>query len=256
MENTQAKHYEQLKIEPWEIMEKDFTHEEFVGYLKGNILKYTLRKKEQDITDAKKIKHYAEKLIEVLTEGALKEDLIDPEVQSFIEDYEKDVKEAIRNVYRFKVGDRVLVNDYTYTNKRASVVQLDKREKNNYIVQFDNEEYGWKDKENVVAEHNKLPNKGGFWYINGEYLTPLEELETNKWYDARKFELDKLEKLLPVGTLIEVLVYRDADRSEVEPTKGTKTSQGTVKSINTGEVYIAEWGSWNYWFKILEYPKE
>lgn len=64
--NTNAKHYEELNIQPWEIMEKNFTTEEFVAYLKGNIIKYTLRDKGQALTDAEKIKHYSEKLIEVL----------------------------------------------------------------------------------------------------------------------------------------------------------------------------------------------
>lgn len=64
--NTNSKHYEKLNIQPWEIMERNFTTEEFVAYLKGNIIKYTLRDKGQALTDAQKIKHYAEKLIEVL----------------------------------------------------------------------------------------------------------------------------------------------------------------------------------------------
>lgn len=64
--NTNSKHYEELKVQPWEIMEQNFTNEEFVAYLKGNIIKYTLRDKGQALTDAQKIKHYAEKLIEVL----------------------------------------------------------------------------------------------------------------------------------------------------------------------------------------------
>lgn len=64
--NTNSKHYEELKIQPWDIMEQNFTNEEFVAYLKGNIIKYTLRDKGQALTDAQKIKHYAEKLIEVL----------------------------------------------------------------------------------------------------------------------------------------------------------------------------------------------
>lgn len=32
--NTNSKHYEILAIEPWEIMERNFTTEEFVAYLK------------------------------------------------------------------------------------------------------------------------------------------------------------------------------------------------------------------------------
>lgn len=76
--NTNSKHYEELNIQPWEIMERNFTTEEFVAYLKGNIIKYTLRSKGQDLSDAEKIKHYAEKLIEVLekkeTDEFLKEE--------------------------------------------------------------------------------------------------------------------------------------------------------------------------------------
>lgn len=60
------KQYTCLNIEPWEIMEADFTQEEFIGFLKGNILKYLLRRKGTDVQDAEKIEHYAKKLQEVL----------------------------------------------------------------------------------------------------------------------------------------------------------------------------------------------
>lgn len=55
-------HYRTLEIEPFEIIEKDFTPEEQRGYYKGNILKYTLRDKGQNQEDAVKIQVYAEKL--------------------------------------------------------------------------------------------------------------------------------------------------------------------------------------------------
>lgn len=61
-----SKQYECLKIEPWCIMESDFTKEEFIGFLKGNIIKYCLRKKGSDLQDFEKIEHYAKKLQEVL----------------------------------------------------------------------------------------------------------------------------------------------------------------------------------------------
>lgn len=60
------KQYTQLDIEPWDIMQADFTREEFIGFLKGNILKYLLRKKGSDLQDFEKIEHYAKKLQEVL----------------------------------------------------------------------------------------------------------------------------------------------------------------------------------------------
>lgn len=60
-----SEHYSTLEIEPFEIIEKDFTLEEQRGYYKGNILKYTLRDKKQNQEDAVKIQVYAEKLQEL-----------------------------------------------------------------------------------------------------------------------------------------------------------------------------------------------
>lgn len=60
------KQYTTLDIEPWDIMKADFTREEFIGFLKGNIIKYCLRKKGSDLQDFEKIEHYARKLQEVL----------------------------------------------------------------------------------------------------------------------------------------------------------------------------------------------
>ena len=47
-------------------MEKDFTREEFIGFLKGNCLKYLLRQKGTNLQDFEKIEHYSKKLQEVL----------------------------------------------------------------------------------------------------------------------------------------------------------------------------------------------
>lgn len=58
--------YTCLGIEPWTIMEKNFTREEFIGFCKCCILKYVLRRKGCDIQDAEKIEHYARKLQELL----------------------------------------------------------------------------------------------------------------------------------------------------------------------------------------------
>lgn len=66
IETKNNKQYTQLGIEPWDIMQSDFTREEFIGFLKGNIIKYCLRKKGSDLQDFEKIEHYARKLQEVL----------------------------------------------------------------------------------------------------------------------------------------------------------------------------------------------
>tara|TARA_R110000744_G_scaffold54493_7_gene115683 strand:- start:254 stop:409 length:156 start_codon:yes stop_codon:yes gene_type:complete len=47
-------------------MEAVLTHDEFVGFLKGNIIKYSLRAGRKEGTDdAGKAKHYMQKLEEV-----------------------------------------------------------------------------------------------------------------------------------------------------------------------------------------------
>jgi len=59
-------HYQKLKIQPWDYMEATFTHEEFRGFLRGNIIKYLSRYKSNPLEDLKKAHHYLTKLIEVM----------------------------------------------------------------------------------------------------------------------------------------------------------------------------------------------
>lgn len=59
-------HYKDMAIQPWAIMEEVLTHEEFVGFLKGNVIKYSLRAgRKEGSDDAAKAKHYMQKLKEV-----------------------------------------------------------------------------------------------------------------------------------------------------------------------------------------------
>jgi hypothetical protein len=59
-------HYKDMGMQPWEVMEAVLTHEEFVGYLKGNIIKYSMRQgKKEGSDDANKAQHYLMKLKEV-----------------------------------------------------------------------------------------------------------------------------------------------------------------------------------------------
>lgn len=59
-------HYKDMAIQPWELMEAVLTHEEFVGFLKGNIVKYSLRAGRKDGSDdLGKCRHYMMKLREV-----------------------------------------------------------------------------------------------------------------------------------------------------------------------------------------------
>ena len=59
-------HYKDMPIQPWAIMEAVMTPEEFIGFLKGNIIKYSLRAgRKEGSDDAGKAKHYMEKLNEM-----------------------------------------------------------------------------------------------------------------------------------------------------------------------------------------------
>lgn len=59
-------HYKDMPIQPWHVMEAVLSHDEFVGFLKGNIIKYSLRAGRKDGSDdAGKARHYMKKLEEV-----------------------------------------------------------------------------------------------------------------------------------------------------------------------------------------------
>ena len=62
-------HYKDMGIQPWTVMEAILTKEEFIGYLKGNVIKYAMRQgKKEGSYDAGKAFHYKHKLEEVLNE--------------------------------------------------------------------------------------------------------------------------------------------------------------------------------------------
>lgn len=193
--NTNSKHYETLNIQPWEIMERNFTTEEFVAYLKGNIIKYTLRDKGQDLSDAEKIKHYAEKLIEVIEKK---------ETDEFLKEY----AERIYGKHKFKVGDRVrvLISNKTGTIIRTPVEELWLECSKAYIIELDNKDSG-----REATKERHLVDSENAWYVNETDMVLLKEeepkktLTPNKWYDAETFTVEELKELLPVGTKVFVI---------------------------------------------------
>lgn len=59
-------HYTKKAVQPWEAMEAWMTPEQFVGFLRGNIIKYIARCDDKGgVEDLKKARHYLDKLIEV-----------------------------------------------------------------------------------------------------------------------------------------------------------------------------------------------
>jgi hypothetical protein len=61
-------HYKDMPVQPWDVMQSVLSHEEFVGFLRGNIIKYAMRQGLKDSDDAGKLKHYQQKLREILSE--------------------------------------------------------------------------------------------------------------------------------------------------------------------------------------------
>jgi hypothetical protein len=55
-----ATHYQQADVQPIEIMQMYMTKDQFIGFLKGNVIKYTLRAghKDNEITDITKARQY------------------------------------------------------------------------------------------------------------------------------------------------------------------------------------------------------
>ena len=62
-----GKHYKDLKVQPWSVMEAILSTDEFIGYLKGCIIKYGMRQDRKDTSpeDGEKCRHYIQKLNEV-----------------------------------------------------------------------------------------------------------------------------------------------------------------------------------------------
>jgi hypothetical protein len=59
-------HYKDMPVQPWDVMEAVLTPEEYRGYLKGNVIKYSMRAgRKEGSDDAGKAMHYKMKLKEV-----------------------------------------------------------------------------------------------------------------------------------------------------------------------------------------------
>ena len=62
-------HYKDMAVQPWHVMESVLTREEFIGFLKGNVIKYSLRAgRKEGSDDAGKARHYMQKLKEVIND--------------------------------------------------------------------------------------------------------------------------------------------------------------------------------------------
>lgn len=260
---TNSKHYEILAIEPWEIMEKNFTTEEFIAYLKGNIIKYTLRDKGQALTDAEKIKHYAEKLIEVIEKKDM-DDFLDEDAERIYGNYgygQEDEPEPVEEP-KFKVGDRVVIYKGDQEEKVGTIRRLpmvNKAHPNLYIIELDKQYIGWgqdKDEYGVDCTNG---------WLAGEYsltlLEPIKEQSTpalipNLWYDASLYTVEKLKELLPVGTKVVVTSEHYNDRKvdfKDEELERAEVTNITKRIVSQDTRIATDYDCWyRRYFKIIE----
>ena len=63
-------HYLNMGIQPWDVVDT-WPHDQQKGFYRGGVLKYTMRlgTKDQELQEAKKARHYLDKLIELLEKG-------------------------------------------------------------------------------------------------------------------------------------------------------------------------------------------
>lgn len=61
-------HYKRLDVQPWDAMEAWMPRDQFLGFLRGNAIKYLARAgHKDDLREAvDKARHYLDKLVEVL----------------------------------------------------------------------------------------------------------------------------------------------------------------------------------------------
>ena len=83
-----------------------------------------------------------------------------------------------------------------------------------------------------------------------------EKLEVGKWYDARTFDIEKLKRLLQVGTLVEITTSASADERVASAPQDciVRTRVTSVEKENNRTVLYVERYQFveNNWFKIIE----
>lgn len=63
-------HYTDMAVQPWDVMAAILTPEEYIGFLKGNIIKYGMRQgKKAGTDDAAKCQHYMDHLSDCMVQG-------------------------------------------------------------------------------------------------------------------------------------------------------------------------------------------
>lgn len=254
-------------MEYLKIIEENFTKSDYVAYLRGSIIMWLLEDKPLDI---QQFKLYANKLVEAMEEQPSEKLAETQQIESF--DYTKEqlvetptVKQSTVDpdeprVYKFKIGDHVLISKGTDDERTGVIIRLPRDgftiDSSNYLVELDDKDLGWE----ATVEGEGVSCKNA-WYaheLNMELLSekPNSILEKDKWYHTTDFTVEKLTELLPKGTT--VVVEDKAWYRGIETEPPTNTTTVVVHSITTpvfGEQALIETTQGAFmkeWFKLAE----
>lgn len=158
-------------MEYLDIIEENFTTEEFVAYLRGSILKALLSEQPLVLSE---FKLYANKLVEVVKDprvgSAMKKQQEIPQTQPTIIDEPKEDKKC-----EFKIGDHVLVSKGSIDERTGTIIRLPMNGvdcPSRYVIDLDDKNLGWdatKDVDGVDCQNA--------WVVSE---TNMELLEENK----------------------------------------------------------------------------
>lgn len=249
-------------MEYLDIIEENFTKEEFVAYLRGRILEYLLSEQPLVLSE---FKRYTNKLVDVVKDPRVGSAIIDePQVVSVAEEPQEPTVDPdeprVFKSHKFKLGDRVVIDKGTVGERTGTIIRLprDNSSFNEYIVDLDDKTLGW----DATVEDEGVSCKNA-WYAHESNMIPLEDtpkaLTVGKWYHTKEFTVEELQELLPKGTTIETekeILYAGIDTTPPE-----KTEVKIVNRITTsvfGDTTLIEVTTGNYlkeWFKITEESK-
>ena len=243
-------------MKPLDIIEQNLTKEEFVAYLRGSILMFLLSERPLVLSE---FKLYANKLVEVVKSPLVGSACSDEQEPQERPQMEPTVDPDEPRVYKFKLGDHVIVSKGTKDERAGVIVRLPMDGvdcRTSYVVDLDDKNLGWK--ATVAVDGVDCKNA---WVAGTKNMELLGEntLVANKWYHTTDFTVEELQALLPKGTTIET--EKEVLYDGIETTPPTKTTIAVVNGITTslfGDKTLIEAATHSFnkeWFKLVEESK-
>lgn len=245
-------------MEYLKIIEENFTTEEFVAYLRGSILKALLSEQPLILSE---FKLYANKLVEVVKEAPadkspVKIDVFHPVVKSVEETSKQPTVDPDEpRVFKFKIGDHVIVSKGTEDERTGVIVRLPMDGvdcRTSYVIDLDDKNLGWE--ATVAVDGVDCKNA---WVASEKTMELLPTtLKTNTWYHTTDFTLEELSRLLPSGTRLQV--EKQVIYDGIKTTPPTETLTATVESVTKSlltEEPLIETSSGTFlkeWFMLAE----